>query len=170
MSESIVFARRGPYPHRPVWIFTHHKWHNHMSKPTATPTIRLVRPAKTQFSLHIRAVYSESSLIACAFYSLRINENLCYTGWMYRLIWVFAGHTDLIVSSVVRWLIFNLNIGAPNLTILGPVVQSVVSLTSSLRVISLTVLADSVHNILVFFAEKMWVAFAHFSIFAYHSV
>ena len=44
--------------------------------------------------------------------------------------------------------------------ILGPVVQSVVSLTSSLRVISLTVLADSIYNILIFFAEKMWVAFA----------
>ena len=38
---------------------------------------------------------------------------------------------------------------------LGPVVQSFVSLTSSLRVISLTVLADSIYNILVFFAEKM---------------
>ena len=37
----------------------------------------------------------------------------------------------------------------------GPVVQSVVSLTSSLRVISLTVLADLIHNILKFFAEKM---------------
>ena len=59
---------------------------------------------------------------------------------------------------------------------LGPVLQSVVSLTSSLRVISLTVLADSMYNILIFFAEKMWVAFAHifsaknFSIFAYHSL
>ena len=42
----------------------------------------------------------------------------------------------------------------------GPVVQSVISLTSSLRVISLTVLADSIFNILKFFAEKMWVAFA----------
>ena len=42
----------------------------------------------------------------------------------------------------------------------GPVVQSVVSLTSSLRVISLTVLADSIYIILIFFAEKMWVAFA----------
>ena len=42
----------------------------------------------------------------------------------------------------------------------GPVVQSVVSLTSSLRVISLTVLADSIYNIQIFFAEKMWVAFA----------
>ena len=37
----------------------------------------------------------------------------------------------------------------------GPVVQSIVSLMSSLRVISLTVLADSMHNILIFFAEKM---------------
>ena len=37
----------------------------------------------------------------------------------------------------------------------GPVVQSVVSFTSSLRVISLTVLADSIHNILIYFAEKM---------------
>ena len=44
--------------------------------------------------------------------------------------------------------------------VLGPVVQSFVSLTSSLRVISLTVLTDSIYNILIFFAEKMWVAFA----------
>ena len=39
--------------------------------------------------------------------------------------------------------------------ILGPVVQSVVSLTSSLRVISSTILADSIYNILICFAEKM---------------
>ena len=38
---------------------------------------------------------------------------------------------------------------------LGPVVQSGVSLTSSLRVISLTVLVDSIYNILKFFVEKM---------------
>ena len=38
---------------------------------------------------------------------------------------------------------------------LGPVVQSIVSLTTSLRVISLTVLVDSIYNILIFFAEKM---------------
>ena len=37
----------------------------------------------------------------------------------------------------------------------SPVVQSFVSLTSSLRVISLTVLADSIYNILILFAEKM---------------
>ena len=34
------------------------------------------------------------------------------------------------------------------------------SLTRPLRVISLTVLVDSIYNILIFFAEKMWVAFA----------
>ena len=38
---------------------------------------------------------------------------------------------------------------------LGPVVQSIVSLRSLLRVISLTVLAGSIYSILIFFAEKM---------------
>ena len=63
----------------------------------------------------------------------------------------------------------------------GPVVQSVVSLTSSLRVISLTVLADSIYNNLIFFAEKNVSSFCtakathifsakNFSIFAYHSM
>ena len=42
---------------------------------------------------------------------------------------------------------------------LGLVVQSIVSLTSSLRVISLTVLAESIYNILIFFAEK---SYSHF--------
>ena len=37
----------------------------------------------------------------------------------------------------------------------GPVVQSVVSLMSWLRAITLTVLADSIHNMLKFFVEKM---------------
>ena len=42
----------------------------HLSQRTK-PTIRLVRPAKTQISLRIRAVWSESSLIACAFHCLQ---------------------------------------------------------------------------------------------------
>ena len=65
--------------------------------------------------------------------------------------------------------------------VLGPVVQSVVSLTSSLRVIPLTVLADSIYNILIFFAEKNVSSFCiakathifsakKFSIFAYHLI
>ena len=47
------------------------------------------------------------------------------------------------------------DIALGKMSIQGPVVQSVVSLTSSLRVISLTGLADSIYNILIFFAEKM---------------
>ena len=47
------------------------------------------------------------------------------------------------------------NVYAYPYRIQGPLVQSVVSLTSSLRVISLTVLVDSIYNFLIFFAEKM---------------
>ena len=83
---------------------------SHESQRTTKPTIRLVRSAKTQIRLRIRAVWSESSLIAWAFYSLQviqrgIHENSCKTGWIYRLIWVFAGHTGFIEGFVVRWLI-----------------------------------------------------------------
>ena len=45
---------------------------------------------------------------------------------------------------------------------LDPVVQRVVSLTSSLRVISWTILVDSIYNILIFFAEKNVSSYAHF--------
>ena len=64
---------------------------------------------------------------------------------------IFQYHEKFQVTFCLPW---------PFLKVQGPVVQSVVSLTSSLRVISLTVLADSIYNILIFFAEKMWVAFA----------
>ena len=81
------------------------------------------------------------------------------------LIWVYT------VSSGMSWPkgeVFGDNSRYPSIIInyssltilLGPVDQSIVSITSSLRVISLTFLADSIHNILIFFAEKMWVAFA----------
>ena len=53
------------------------------------------------------------------------------------------------------WVCGRLSIDPKLLKNLGPVVQSIVSLMSSLRVISLTVLADSIYNILIFFAEKM---------------
>ena len=62
------------------------------------------------------------------------------------------------VANIIRWEMWCG--GSSDGIYLGPVVQSIVSLTSSLRVISLTVLADSIHNIVIFFAEKMWVAFA----------
>ena len=67
----------------------------------------------------------------------------------------------LVIMCFVIWQAAKAETGRNRcLQILGPVVQSVVSLTSSFRVISLTVLADSIYNILIFFAEKMWVAFA----------
>ena len=44
---------------------------------------------------------------------------------------------------------------------LGPVVQSIISLTSSFVVKMLTVLVSTIFNSQVFFAEKMWVAFAN---------
>ena len=74
--------RKGSTPIWTIFIFepAHDKTYN-----------RLVRPAKTRIRLRIRAVWSESSLIACAFYNLRaiqngMNENPCHTVWMYRLI------------------------------------------------------------------------------------
>ena len=57
-----------------------------------------------------------------------------------------------VFKNIKQPYVFHHQVQAKNL---GPVVQSVVSLTSSLRVISLTALADSIHNILIFFAEKM---------------
>ena len=63
---------------------------------------------------------------------------------------VLAGFQELCQINII--LAYSLRSKSANQ---GPVVQSVVSLTSSLRVISLTVLADSIYNILIFFAEKM---------------
>ena len=67
-----------------------------------------MRPAKTQISLRIRAVWSVFA--NRAFYSLwavqrEINDNTYCTGWMYRLIFIFVGHLGLILGFVVRWLI-----------------------------------------------------------------
>ena len=61
------------------------------------PIIRDVRPEKIQIRLRICAVWSESSLIVRAFYSLPalqrgINKNPCHTGWMYRLISSLVHH------------------------------------------------------------------------------
>ena len=74
------------------------------------------------------------------------------------LIWcarnIFA-HLYLIRAFAVRLCFDDRRLLLKTNIVLGPVVQSIVSLTSSLRVISLTVLADSIYNILIFFAEKM---------------
>ena len=75
----------------------------------------------------------------------------------------FRKLTALCVGGPYSYVNLTLETASSNalvVTRLGPVVQSIVSLTSSLKVISLTVLVDSIDNILIVFAEKMWVAFA----------
>ena len=69
-----------------------------------------VRPAKTQISLGIRPVWSESSL--CTEWVAKDpsflhadNEDSDQTGRMPRLIWVFAGRTCHFVGFVMRRLI-----------------------------------------------------------------
>ena len=74
-------------------------------------------------------------------------------------LWLYCS-TDKANEAETQPIFWQKFVAAHAFAILGPVVQSVVSLTSSLRIISLTVLADSIYNILIFFAEKMWVAFA----------
>ena len=71
--------------------------------------------------------------------------------WVLMSEGIFSG----ILTHIHSHHTWNIMITVFTLSIQGPVVQSVVSLTSSLRVISLTVLADSIYNILIFFAEKM---------------
>ena len=80
-----------------------------------------------------------------------LKYNILY--WAIRLNFDVSGPVnayDLSQRLPNEWKILVFHFGD-----LGPVVQNVVSLTSSLRVILLTVLADSIHNILIFFAEKM---------------
>ena len=72
-----------------------------MTKPTKWH----VCPAKTQISLGIRPVWSESSLSAWRKLGSFAthwaqSEDSDQTGWMPRLIWVFAGHkASLLVLS-----------------------------------------------------------------------
>ena len=66
-----------------------------------------VRPAKTQISLSIRPVWSDSSLSAWKkFGSLSTHwahrENSDHTGRMPRLIWVFAGRTLILLVLSCR--------------------------------------------------------------------
>ena len=76
--------------------------------------------------------------------------------------WSKSRHTQLckvtedkfnLFAEFVQWGV-KVRMGLIYFIIQSPVVQSVVSCTSSLRVILLTVLVDSIHNILIFFAEK----------------
>ena len=80
-----------------------------MTKPTKWH----VRPAKTQISLVIRPVWSESSLCAQLVakdqsFLHADSEDSDQTGRMPKLIWVFAGRTCHFVGFVIRRLNYNL--------------------------------------------------------------
>ena len=82
--------------------------HNQMSCLMIKPTKWHVHPAKTQISLGIRPVQSESLLSAWRkLGSLATHwvhsEDSDQTGRMPRLIWVFAGHSHF-VGFVMWWL------------------------------------------------------------------
>ena len=71
----------------------------------------------TQISLRISAVWTEFSLIAFGFYSIQaiqsgINVNPWHTRRMYRLLWVFAGHTGLIrfCRALAQYLMSTFNV------------------------------------------------------------
>ena len=104
--------------------------------------------AKNFMKPHVKTVILELLKV------IRETENDDLTGTMQRLVCTYVEDVIPIAVEMMSHLV------SLSCIYLGPVVQSIVSLTSSLRVISLTVLADSIHNILIFFAEKMWVAFA----------
>ena len=80
--------------------------YGHMSRLVTKPTKWHVRPAKTQISLGIHSVWSESSL--CAQWVAKDpsflhanSEDSDQTGRMPRLIWVFAGVTATLL--VLSW-------------------------------------------------------------------
>ena len=81
----------------------------HMSRSMTKPTMWPVHPAKTQISLGIHPVWSESSLSAWRnLWSLATHwvhsKDSDQTGWMPRLIWVFVGHIWHFVGFVMPWL------------------------------------------------------------------
>ena len=91
-------------------VYNLRHWYKYLCRLMTKPTKRHMRPAKTQTSLGIRPVWSESSLSAWRkFRSLAIHwvhsEDSDQTGRMPRLIWGFAGHTCHFVGFVMRRLI-----------------------------------------------------------------
>ena len=84
-----------------------------MSHNMTKPTKWHVRPAKTQISLGIRPVWSESSLSRCPGWSESslsawrntgslATQDSDQTGWMPRLIWVFARCTLILLVLSCR--------------------------------------------------------------------
>ena len=86
-----------------------------MSRLMTKPTKWHVRPAKTQISLGFRPVWSEPFAVCWMGKDpsfLRLDsEDSDQTGWMPRLIWVFARHTITLLGFVMLQLISACNTG-----------------------------------------------------------
>ena len=81
-----------------------------MRQRMTKPTIRTYLTSEdSDQSVRIWAVWSVFADCICLLqplgYPRGINKNPWHIWWMYRLIQVFAGHADLIVSFVACWLI-----------------------------------------------------------------
>ena len=95
-------SNRANWAHKKILPFSIDQLSRCMTKPTKWQ----VCPAKTKISLGICSVWSESSMSAWRnLGSLATHwvhcEDTDQTGWMPRLIWVFAGHTGHFVYCVV---------------------------------------------------------------------
>ena len=82
----------------------------YLSRSTTKPTNWHVRPAKTQISLCIRKVLSETSLWAQReakdpMFLQTDSEDSDQAARMSRLLWVLVGRTGHFVVFVMRWLI-----------------------------------------------------------------
>ena len=132
----------------------HHPHHPHPPQPTPTPQHYILEDTNFDFR-YVRPCdldIPREKWLNC----LQTVETLIRGHILWPLIWVCTVCQFLLGVSRLYWVNKDKQ---PNkdkgLIVQGPVVQSIVSLTSSLRVISLTILADSIYNILIFFAEKM---------------
>ena len=97
---------------KPLCVLLKHVSHDMKKKKKKKNTPKMsVCPAKTQISLGIRPIWSESSL--CAQWVCRNpsflqadSEDSDQTGRMPRRIWVIAGRTCHFVGFVMSWLMF----------------------------------------------------------------
>ena len=82
----------------------------YLSQRITKPTIRPMWPAKTQLSLHIHPVQARVHRLSLFCSPEAVEDTWSaktdQTTQMCRLIWVFAGHTSLIVGFVLHWLKF----------------------------------------------------------------
>ena len=131
--DQLISFLAGP-PNQLIFMFKANRWYikpaqvlkgpaeQHLSHLVTKPTKWHVRPAKTQISLGICPVWSESSLSTWrSLGSLATHwahsEDSDQTGQMPRLIWVFTGRTTTLL--VLAW-------GSSFVLVLRIVVQSLI--------------------------------------------